>query len=146
MDDRPIPLPEAEAREYRAWAAFWLQLGVLVLLALLGLYFSSQGDAPGDYYIGLILAVAAAGLIALHIYNRLAGSTGGWGSLLLVDNPPSLFAAIIVFILLGLAGLIIGGRHSSASVQDGGLALFCVCALLVFLSMKRFFDSQETRH
>lgn len=143
--DQPTHFSGAQAREYLGWLAFWVQLGVLVLLAFLGLDFASRGGEPGDYAIGLILAIAAAGLAALHIRNQLAGSPEGWSSLLLVDNPPSLIAAIVIFIVLGLAGLIVGGRHPSASVQDGGLALFCVCALLVFLNMKRFFDSEERR-
>jgi hypothetical protein len=142
--DQPTRFPDIDAREFRAWLAFWVQLAILVLLAIVGLYFAAQGDEPGDYAIGLILAIAAIVLAALRVGSRLGGDTGGWGALLLVDNMPSLVTAIVVFIVLGLAGLIIGGTHRSVSVQDGGLALFVVCVLLVFFSMKRFFDRLET--
>ena len=141
--DQPTPFPESEAREYRAWLAFWVQLAVLAFLAIVGLYFAGQADEPGDYTIGLILTAAAIGLAVLRIKMRLDGDAGAWGSLLLVDNMPSLVLAIVLFTVLGLAGLIVGGTHRSASVQDGGLALFVVSVLLVFLSMKRFFDLQE---
>jgi hypothetical protein len=141
--DQPTPFPETEAREYRAWLTFWAQLAVLAVLAIVGIHFAGQADEPGDYAIGLILAVAAIGLAVLRIKMRLDGDAGAWGSLLLVDNMPSLMLAIVLFTLLALAGLIVGGTHRSASVQDGGLALFVVSVLLVFLSMKRFFDLQE---
>lgn len=144
--DQPIRFPADEARQYRAWLAFWVQLAVLAFLAILGLYFAGQGDEPGDYACGLILAVAAIVLAALRIRNQLDGSAGGWGSLLLVDDMPSLVLAIVLFTILALAGLIVGGTHRSVSVQDGGLALFVVSVLLVFLSVKRFFDVQESQY
>jgi len=143
--DRTTRFSETEAREFRAWLAFWVQLGVLAILAIVGLVFAGQGDEPGDDDIGLILAGAALAMAALRIRSRLDGDAGGWSSLLLADNMPSLLTAIVVFVVLGLAGLIVGGTHRSASVQDGGLALFVVCVLLAFLGMKRFFDLQETR-
>lgn len=144
--DQPTPFPHAAAREYRAWLAFWAQLAVLAVLAVVGLYFAAEGEEQGDYAIGLILAVSAVILAGLRIGNQLSGDTGGWGSLLFVDNTPSLVAAIVLFTLVGLAGLIVGGTHRSVSVQDGGLALFVICVLLVFFSMKRFFDKEEAHH
>jgi len=141
--DEPVPFPRAEALEYRAWFAFWLQLAVLAFLAILGLYFAGNGDEPGDYVCGLVLAGAALLLAGLRIKSRLDGSSAGWASLLLVDDMPSLFVTIVLLILLALAGLIVGGTHRSVSVQDGGLALFIVSVLLVFLSMKRFFDIRD---
>lgn len=141
--DQPIPFPKTEAQEYRAWFASWLQLAVLAVLAILGLYFAGQDDEPGDYACGLVLAIAAIVLAALRIKNQLDGSPAGWSALLLAEDPRSLLVAIALFTLLALAGLIVGGTHRSASVQDGGLALFVVSVLLVFLSMKRFFDLQE---
>lgn len=144
--DQPIRFSGTEAQEFRAWFGFWVQLAILVLLAVLGLYFASQGGEPGDYAVGLILAAAAAVLAVLRIRKQLEGGPGGWGAMLLVEDQASLFAAIVLFSVLGLAGLVVAGRHDTVSVQDGGLALFCVCAVLVFLSMKRFFDRQETRH
>jgi hypothetical protein len=143
--DQPIPFPQTEAREYRAWLGFWVQLALLAFLAVLGLYFAGRSEEPGDDVIGLILAAAAGILAALRIKSQLDGNTGGWGSLLLVDDLPSLFVAIVLFTALALAGLIVGGTHRSVSVQDGGLALFVVSVLLVFLSMRRFFDTLETR-
>jgi hypothetical protein len=144
--EQTIRFPQTEAREYRAWLGFWVQLAVLVLLAVVGMLFASESGEPGDYACGLILAGASVVLAALRVRQQLDGNRGGWGSLLLADNMPSLLLAIVLFVVLGLAGLIVGGTHQSSSVQDGGLALFIVSALLVFLSLKRFFDLQETRH
>ena len=144
--DQPIRFPQTEAREYRSWLAFWVQLAVLAVFAVLGLDFAGRGDEPGDYAIGLLLAAAAVVLGALRIKNQLDGSAAGWGSLLLVDDVPSLFVAIVLFTALALAGLIVGGTRDSVSLQDGGLALFVISVLLVFLSLKRFFDIQETHH
>lgn len=138
--DQPIPFPETEAREYGAWLAFWLRLAALAVLAILGLYFAGRSDETGDYAVGLTLAVAAVVLAALRIKHQLDGGPEHSGPLLLVDDALSLFVAIVLFIALALAGLIIGGAHSEASVQDGGLALFVVSVLLVFRSMKRYFD------
>ena len=135
-----------DAHEFWSWLGFWVQLAVLAFLAICGLYFGSQGGEPGDDTIGLILAAAAVILAALLVKRQFDGDAGGWFSLLLVDNMPSLIAAIALLTILGLAGLIVGGTHDSASVQDGGLALFIVCVLLVFLSIKRFFDMQEAHN
>ena len=143
--DQSTRFSDTEAREFRAWLAFWVQLGVLAVLAIVGLVFAGQGNEAGDYDIGLVLAGAALALAALRIRSRLDGDAGSWSSLLLADDTPSLLTGIVVFIVLGLAGLIVGGTHRSASVQDGGLALFVVSVLLVFLGIKRFFDIQETR-
>lgn len=142
--DQPIPFSETEARQYRAWLGFWVQLAVLAFLAILGLYFAGEGDEPGDYACGLVLAVAAVMLAGMQVRQQLDGSPGGWRSLLLVDNPPSLFVAIVLFTILALTGLVVAGTHRSVSIQDGGLALFVVSVLLVFLSMKRFFDIAQT--
>ena len=44
---------------------------------------------------------------------------------------------------VAVEGDIVDHGNGTISVQDGGLALFIVSVLLVFLSMKRFFDIRD---
>src|SRR3981081_3216983 len=94
-----------ESGEVCAWIAFWAQLGVLAVLAVLGAAFASEDSAPGDYTCGLLLSLAAIALAFMRLKNRFDGAAADWGSFLLVDDMANLLAVIPTFTITGVAGL-----------------------------------------
>ena len=128
---------------YGAWFAFWAQLVVLGGVAVLGAFFASENNAPGDYTGGLVLSLAAIALASMRLKSRFDGSPADWGSFLLVDDMANLVAIIVVFALLGLAGLLVAARFDHGGLHDGGVALFVVSGLAVFLSLKHVFDNLD---
>ena len=77
--------------------------------------------------------------------NRLAYGplTADWASFLLVDDMANLLAVIVIFTVLGLAGLFIAAGFDHGGLHDAGVALFVVSGLAVFLSMKHVFDKAD---
>src|SRR5579862_7022373 len=128
---------------YCAWILFWAQLGVLAVLAVLGAFFASADAAPGDYACGLLLSLAAIALAAMRVKNRFDGGAADWGSFLLVDDMVNLVAVIVIFTILGLAGLFAAAGFDTGGLHDAGLALFATSGVLVFLSMKHVFDLRD---
>jgi hypothetical protein len=128
-----------------AWIGLWLRLAVLLILAIAGARFASADAAPGDYACGLILAVAAVLLLFLSIKAYFDGGPLGLASLLLVDDMPNLILAVIVFAVLGLAGIAAAAAAGEGGLYVGGVALFAVSAIAVLLSIKRVFDTLERR-
>jgi hypothetical protein len=133
-----------------AWLLFWVQIGVLALCAILGASFASADAQPGDYTCGAILAVAAIVLAFVRLKKRFDGSTAVaavWGDLLLVDDMANLVLAIVVFAVLGLAGIIVAADFAYGGLHDAGVALFIVSAIGAFLNIKHAFDSLDrSRH
>ncbi len=136
-----------EARELGlcAWVCFWAELVVLAALAVLGASFASGDAAPGDGLCGVGLALAAAALAFLRLKARFDGGAGSWAGFLLVDDMPNLVLAIVVFVLLALAGLVAAAGSDHGGLHDAGVGLFAVSGVLVFLSMKRVFDNLDRR-
>ena len=130
---------------FRAWIAFWATLVVLGVLAVLGALFASDDSAPGDYACGLVLSLAAIALAFMRLKNRFDGAAADWASFLLVDDLPNLVAVIVVFAVLGLAGLLVAAGIGHGGLHDGGVALFVASGLAVFLSLKHVFDNLDRR-
>ena len=126
---------------YRTWIAFWGQLILLGLLAVLGAFYASENRASGDYTCGLILSVAAIALAFMRLKSRFDGDAADWASFLLIDDVTNLIAVIVVFTIVGLAGLFIAAGTDHGGLHNGGIALFVTSGLAVFLSLKRFFDN-----
>jgi len=131
---------------YCAWIAFWAQLVLLGVFAVLGAFFASADRDPGDYTCGLLLSLAAIALALMRIKNRFDGGSAAWGSFLLVDDMANLVAVIVIFALLGLAGLFIAAGIDHGGLHDGGVALFGISGLAVFLSLKHVFDNLDRQH
>jgi hypothetical protein len=139
-------VPERPAEPgFGAWFAFWVPLFALGLAALLGAVYAAADDAPGDYACGLWLSLAAIVLAFLLIKRRFDGAATDCGSFLLVDDMANLIAVIVIFAILGLAGLIVADGNEVGGLHDGGVALFVVSALAIFLSMKHVFDNLARR-
>jgi hypothetical protein len=132
-----------EAAELCAWTAFWGQLVVLAALAVLGAAFASEDSAPGDYACGLLLSLAALALGFMRLKNRFDGGAASRGGSLLVDDTANLVAVIVIFAILGLAGLFIAAGFDHGGLHDSGVALFAASGFAVFLSMKHVFDIRD---
>ena len=128
---------------YGAWIRFWAELVVLALLGVLGASFASADRDPGDYACGLTLALAAVALAFLRVRNRFDGDAADWGSALLVDDLTNLTAVIVIFTVLGLAGLFIAAGVEHGGLHDAGVALFLASGVAVFLSLKHVFDKVD---
>jgi hypothetical protein len=128
---------------YCAWIAFWAELVGLAVLAVLGAFFASADDAPGDYACGLLLSLAAIALAAMRVKSRFDSAAADWASFLLVDDMANLLAVIVIFTILGLAGLFAASGFDRGGLHDGGVALFAASGLGVFLSMKHVFDRRD---
>jgi hypothetical protein len=139
----PAGLPRPDAAGTGAWLIAWGEIVLLALLALVGAFFASADASPGDYACGMILVLAAIALAFLRLKARLDGEAGGWADSLLVDDWTGLTAAIVVFVLLGLVGLFVAAAHETGGLHNGGVALFVVSALAIFLNLKRVFDRAE---
>jgi hypothetical protein len=131
---------------YCAWIAFWVQLVVLGVVAVLGAFFASENSEPGDYTGGLVLSLAALALAFMRLKNRFDGGAGDWASFLLVDDMANLLAVIAIFTVLGLAGLFIAAGVGHGGLHVGGVALFVASGLAVFLSLKHVFDNLDRQH
>ena len=132
-----------ESSEVCAWIAFWAQLVVLAVLAVLGAAFASEDRAPGDYACGLLLSLGAIALAFMQLKNRFDGGAADWGSFLLVDDLANLLAVIVVFTILGLAGLFTAAGFDHGGLHNAGVALFAASGVAVFLSMKHVFDNAD---
>jgi hypothetical protein len=129
-----------------AWIAFWAQLVVLGVAAVLGAFFASECRAPGDYACGVLLSLAALALAFMRIKSRFDGGPADWGSFLLVGDMPNLAAVIAIFTVLALAGLFVAARFDHGGLHDAGIALFVASGLAVFLSLKHVFDNLDRHH
>jgi hypothetical protein len=131
-------------RKYWSWLAFWAQFLVLGLLAIIGAFFASEGSEPGDYGAGLWLSLAAIALGFLRLRRYFDAGRTDWPTFLFVEDMRNLTAVIVVFAILGLAGLLIAADWREGSLHNAGIALFAASGLGVFLSLKRVFDKLES--
>jgi hypothetical protein len=131
-------------QSYWAWFKFWAQFVVLGALVILGLYIGSDGE-PGDYATGLMLAIGAILLAFLRLKSWFDGTSADWTSFLLVDKPAHLVVVIPLFTVIALAGLFVAAGEPGR-LQNAGVALFVVCGLIIFLSLKRVFDKLDSGH
>jgi len=116
-----------------AWIGFWAELAVLGVLAVLGAFFASGDGAPGDYACGLVLSLAAIALAFMRLKRRFdGGRAADWGSFLLVDDMANLLAVIVIFTILGLAGLFVAAGFDHGGLHGSGIALFVASGLAVF--------------
>ena len=145
----PVPLPmgspEPGMAETGAWIVAWGEFVLLGLLAIVGAFFASSNASPGDYACGMILILAAIALAFLRLKARFDGASGGWTDALLVDDWANLTVVIVVFVLLGLAGLFLAAAYEYGGLHNAGLALFVASGAAVFLNLKHVFDNYERR-
>jgi hypothetical protein len=131
---------------YGVWLAFWGELIILGLVAVLGAFFASAKASPGDDVCGLLLSLAAIALGFMRLKNRFDGGDPGWAGFLLVDDLANLVAIVAVFAILALAGLFIAAGVGHGGLHNAGIALFVVSGIAVFLNLKHVFDNLDRGH
>jgi hypothetical protein len=133
-------VPGATDRAFWSWLGFWLQFLVLGLLALIGVGFASLGSRPGDYPVGMLLALAAVILAFVRLKRHLDGDDTSWTGFLFVDDMANLAVAIPVFTVIGIVGLFVARDWAYGSLHVAGIGLFVACAIIIFLDIKHVFD------
>jgi hypothetical protein len=129
--------PETAERAFWSWIAFWLQFLILAVCIVLGA-FTASGDAqPGDYAVGIILILSAAGLGFLRLQQSFDQPPAKLGDFLLVDNVAGLAVVVPSFVIVGLAGLFIARAWPGGSLHDAGIALFVFSGAIVFFDVIR---------
>jgi hypothetical protein len=112
---------------------------------MVGAFFASGGGEPGDYSCGLWLSFAAIALAFLRLKQYFDAGRTDWSSFLFVDDMTNLIAVIVVFVIVGLAGLFIAAGSDSNRLQTAGIALFAASGIAVFLSLKHVFDKLDAQ-
>ena len=135
--------PDDVERAFWSWLGFWVQFLILGLLAVIGAIVASSDERPGDYQCGLLLSLAAIALGFLRLKHQLDGGTPGWGTFLLVDDMKNLVVAIVLFALIGLAGLFLAHAWESGAMHAAGVGLFGASGVIVFLNLKNVFDRMD---
>ncbi len=136
---------EPAERAFWSWLGFWVQFLLLGLCVVIGAFAASRAEEPGGYAAGIVLILCALLLAFLRLKQRFDGGRSGWRSFLLVDNMKSLVVAIPTFAIIGLIGLFIASAWSYGSLHDGGIALFVVSGIIVFLDIKQVFDRMNSQ-
>jgi hypothetical protein len=92
------------------------------------------------------LTLCSLALGFLRLKHRFDGGPGDWQDFLLVDNLANLTLVIPLFAAFGLAGLFLAAAWGEgSSLHDAGIGLFVASGLVVFLSLKRVFDTLDRR-
>lgn len=140
----PVGMPKPDEPGYSDWLLYWVELAVLILLALTGAFVAADGHT-GDYVCGLALLFMSLALAMLRIKRRFDGEPPDWKSFFLVDSWPGLITALIVFLGIALIGVFVAAAEEGGVLYPAGLALVGSSAVAVFLSLKNVFDRAE-RH
>jgi hypothetical protein len=141
--DQPSRTGDPAERAFWSWLAFWVQLLVLGVLAIVGAFFASAAARPGDYSCGMVLVIASIALAFLRLKTRLDQDEGDPGDFLLVGDMQNLAVVIPLFTIIGLAGLFVANAWGSGALHTAGVALFVVSGLIVFLDIKHVFDRRD---
>jgi hypothetical protein len=140
---RPIGTPQPGVAGAGSELLAWGEFALLGLLALVGAFYASAAAGPGDYACGMILTLASVALAFLRLKARFDGTHGNWAGALLVNDWANLTLVIVVFVLLGLAGLFVAAAYEHGGLHIAGIALFVASGAVVFLNLKHVFDSYE---
>ena len=136
--------PDNAERAFWSWLGFWGQFLVLGLVAVIGAFFASADERPGDYLCGLLLSLCAIALAGLRLKHGLDGGAPGWRTFLLVDDMKGLALVIPLFVVVGLTGLFLAHAWASGAMHAAGVGLFGVSGVIVFLNMKNVFDRMDS--
>jgi hypothetical protein len=137
-DERPT-LPAMPAREFWRMVAPWLGYVFLAYAGLLGLFTASAAKDEASYGCGLLTFAVAGVLIAVRIMRQLDGREVGLLLPIATAGGDTLVVTVAVLALLGLVGAVLAAAVGGA-FYGIGLALFIICAALIFNELKRYFD------
>lgn len=139
----PEPPPRPDDRDIADWLLSWIELGILITLALVGAFVAADGR-PGDYACGLTLTFASLALALMRIKARFDGEPPAWAGFLLVDTWPSMILALIIFLGIALVGIFVAAGFGG-TFYSAGLALAGTSTIAVFLHLKNVFDQENRR-
>jgi hypothetical protein len=131
---------------YGVWRLLAPWLGYLLIGAagVLGL-FTASGDPQGDAYIaGMVTFGIAVLMIALRIRHQFDGRYDGLLLAASVRSGDALMLYIPIIGALAVGGLVLAAM-TDGIFHNAGLAFFAVCAMLIYVSVKRYFDFRESR-
>lgn len=131
---------------YSVWRLLTPWLGYLLIGAagVLGL-FTASGQPHGDPYIaGMVTFGVAVVMIALRIRHQFAGRYDGLLLATSVNSGDALAFYIPIVGALGIGGLVLAAE-TDGIFHDAGFAFFGVCAVMIYVSVKRYFDDYERR-
>jgi len=117
----------------------WLGYVFLAFAALLGLFTASGAADRATYVAGMLTFAIAVAVIAMRAKRQLDGAEVGFLLPISPSDADTLVVTIAILGVLGLAGGALAATVGSA-LYGIGLALFLVCALLIFIEIKRYFD------
>lgn len=134
---RPVDFPTV-------WRLLAPWLGYLLIGAagVLGLFTASGAPDDATYDAGFVTFAIALCIIALRIKHQLDGRYDGLLLPLSVEGEDALLLYMAVVGALGVGGLVLAAM-TQGIFSDAGLAFFCICALLVFYNLKRYFDLRD---
>ncbi|HUN47185.1 MAG TPA: hypothetical protein VMU85_11710 [Stellaceae bacterium] len=64
---------------------------------------------------------------------------------MLITQENSLWIFIPIMTLLTLVGVVLAGVYEDGFFHYSGIALFVVCILYIFLTMKAYYDARDRR-
>lgn len=117
----------------------WLGYVFLTSAGLLGLFTASGAADQATYVCGLLTFAVAAVLIAARIMRQLDGAEVGFLLPVATAGFDTLVVIIAVLAMLGLVGAALAAAEGGA-LYGIGLALFAICAAMIFTELKRYFD------
>jgi hypothetical protein len=130
------------ARQFWAWSAPWVGYALLALAGVLGLFTASDAEDPASYFAGMLTFVLAVAIIAFLLKRQFDGPGESIWWAVTPTSADALWFHIPILAVLGLVGLVLGASEGGIFAY-AGLAFFVACALLIFLSIKHYFDLRE---
>jgi len=137
-DERPTA-PPIPAREVWRLIGPWLGYVFLAFVAVLGLFTASGASDNATYVVGMLTFAIAVAVIAIRAKRQLDGAEIGFLLPISVAGPDTLLVTIAILGVLGLVGGALAATVGG-TLYGIGLALFVVCAALIFIEIKRYFD------
>ena len=138
-------MPPVPASEVWHLVGPWLGYVFLAFAGVLGLFTASGATDGATYLSGLVTFAIAIIVIAMRVKRQLDGAEIGFLLPISVAGPDTLAVTIAILAVLGLAGVSLAATVGGA-LYGVGLALFVVCAALIFTEIKRYFDRIDRAH
>jgi FtsH-binding integral membrane protein len=139
QDEERPNLPALRPREFWRMVAPWLGYVFLVCAGLLGLFTASAAADEATYACGLLTFAVAGVLIVVRMMRQLDGADVGFLLPIATAGIDTLVVTVAVLAVLGLVGAVLAAAVGGA-LYGIGLALFVICAALIFTELKRYFD------
>jgi hypothetical protein len=145
QDESAPTAPPVPADEVWRLVGPWLGYVFLVFAGVLGLFTASGAADHATYLAGIITFAIAVVIIAIRVKRQLDGVEIGFLLPISAPGVDTLVVTVALLGVLGLAGAILAAVIGGA-LYGIGLALFVVCAALIFTEIKRYFDRIDDAH